>query len=178
MPGPQLDLWGLRWAGAQARVAARRGNARVAREQIAIFKSLLDKGTNPDQQPQYRSLVGYVDFYSKDFRGAVAELQKADQDDPFVLALLAEAYEKIGDKPKALECEQRVLTSIRTPNNAFAGRVRRSCAPATGHHVTAYLFRRVRSSCSQLQSKRVNLIVKLRLTNAGYPRARVSRPSL
>jgi len=121
MPGPQLDLWGLRWADAQARVAARRGNGRVAREQIAIFKSLLDKGTNPDQQPQYRSLLGYVDFYSKDFRGAVAELQKADQDDPFVLALLAEAYEKIGDKPKALECEQRVLTSIaHTPNNAFA----------------------------------------------------------
>jgi hypothetical protein len=76
MPGPQLDLWSLRWAGAQARVAARRGNARVAREQIAIFKSLLDKGTNPDQQPQYRSLVGYVDFYSKDFRGRLPSFRK------------------------------------------------------------------------------------------------------
>ena len=82
---------------------------------------MLDKGTNPDQQAEYPYLVGYVDFYSKDFRGAVAQLQKADQDDPFVLALLAQAYEKIGDKLKALECEQRVLTSFaHTPSNAFA----------------------------------------------------------
>ena len=121
MPGAQLDLWAMRWAHAQARIAARRGNARVAREQSMIVKSLLDKGTNPDQQDQYRYLVGYVAFYLKDYTGAIAELQKADQSDPFVLMLLAQAYEKIGDNPKALEWHQRVLaSSAHTPNNAFA----------------------------------------------------------
>jgi tetratricopeptide (TPR) repeat protein len=121
MPGAQLDLWALRWAHAQARIAARRGNARAAREQSAIVKSLLDKGTNPDQQVQYPYLVGYVQFYLKDYTGAIAELQKADQSDPFVLLLLARAYEKIGDNPKALECHRRVLnSSAHTPNNAFA----------------------------------------------------------
>jgi tetratricopeptide (TPR) repeat protein len=121
LPGAQLDLWTMRWAHAQARIAARRGNARVAREQRAIVKSRLDKGTNPDQQVQYPYLAGYVDFYSKDYTGAIAELQRADQGDPFVLMLLAQAYEKIGDNPKALECYQRVLTSTaHTPNNAFA----------------------------------------------------------
>jgi tetratricopeptide (TPR) repeat protein len=121
MPEVQLDLWALRWAHAQARIAARRGNAQVARNQSAIMKSLLDKGTNPDQQVQYQYLVGYVDFHLKDYAGAIAELQKADQSDPFVLMLLAQAYEKIGDNRRALECHQRVLTSsAHNPNNAFA----------------------------------------------------------
>ena len=121
LPGAELDLSALRWAHAQARAAARRGNARVAREQSAIVKSLLDKDTNPDQQAQYPYLVGYVDFYLKDYSGAIAELQKADQGDPLVLMLLAQAYEKIGDNPKALECRQRVLASTaHNTNNAFA----------------------------------------------------------
>jgi tetratricopeptide (TPR) repeat protein len=121
LPGAQLDLGTMRWAAAQARIAVRRGNGRVAREQSAIVKSRLDKGTNPDQQVQYLYLAGYVDFYLKDYTSAIAELQRADQGDPFVLMLLAQAYEKIGDNPKALECYQRVLTSTaHTPNNAFA----------------------------------------------------------
>ena len=121
LPGAELDLSALRWAHAQARAAARRGNARVAREQSAIVKALLDKGTNPDQQVQYPYLVGSVDFYLKDYTGAIAELRKADQSDPFVLTLLAQAYEKIGDNPKALECRQRVLASTaHNTNNAFA----------------------------------------------------------
>jgi hypothetical protein len=57
----------------------------------------------------------------KNYTGAIVELQKADQGDPIVLVLLAQAYEKIGDNPKALESHQRVLTSTaHTPNNAFA----------------------------------------------------------
>src|SRR5712692_454708 len=53
LPGDQVDLWDLRWAHAQARIAARKGNAREARKQMAIVKSLIDKGTNPEQQIQY-----------------------------------------------------------------------------------------------------------------------------
>ena len=121
LTGEQIDLWDLRWAHAQARIAARRGNAQEARDKIASVKSVLDKGSNPEQQVQYPYLVGYVDFYLKDYPGAIAELQKADQKDPFILALLAQAYEKSGDQVKAREYyEQVLLSNAHSPNNAFA----------------------------------------------------------
>ena len=121
LPGDQVDLWDLRWAHAQARIAARKGNAGEARRQMAIVKTLLDKGTNPDQQIQYAYLAGYVDLYLKDYPGAIGELQKADQTDPFILLLLAQAYEKSHDAAKAREYYAKVLASnAHTPNNAFA----------------------------------------------------------
>src|SRR5947207_1637059 len=39
----QIDLWNLRWAHAQARIAARKGNAQEARKHTAAVRSLLDK---------------------------------------------------------------------------------------------------------------------------------------
>src|SRR5438093_1065951 len=49
LSGDQVDLWDLRWAHAQARIAARKGNARDARKQMGIVKTITDKGTTPDQ---------------------------------------------------------------------------------------------------------------------------------
>ena len=121
VPGEQLDLWDLRWAHAQARIAARRGNSREARRQVDVVKALLDKGTNPEQQIQYPYLVGYVDLFLKDYQGAIAELQHADQTDPFVLSLLARAYERADDWNHAAERYRQVLASnAHSLNNAFA----------------------------------------------------------
>ncbi len=50
----QVDLADMRWAHAQARIAARRGEAREARRQEAEVKRLLDKGGNDDQRSQYQ----------------------------------------------------------------------------------------------------------------------------
>ena len=117
----QIDLWNLRWAHAQARIAARKGNLQEARAQTAVVKALLDKGTNEDQRIQYPYLAGYVALYAKDYQTAIAELQKADQRDPFILMLIAQAYEKSGDMARARECYSQVLASnAHNPNNAFA----------------------------------------------------------
>jgi tetratricopeptide (TPR) repeat protein len=121
LPADQIDLWNLRWAHAQARIAARRGNLQEARSQAAVVKSVLDKGTNEDQQIQYPYLAGYIALYSKDYQTAVAELQKADQKDPFILVLTAQAYEKAGDLSRSRECYTQVLaSSAHSLNNAFA----------------------------------------------------------
>jgi tetratricopeptide (TPR) repeat protein len=121
LPPDQVDLWDLRWAHAQARIAARRGNAAEARKQMAVVKELLDKGTNPDQQIQYPYLAGYVALYLKDYRGAVAALTQADQKDPFILVLLGQAYEKLHDMANARQCYSEALASTaHSPNNAFA----------------------------------------------------------
>jgi tetratricopeptide (TPR) repeat protein len=117
----EKDLWNFRWEHAQARIAARRGQAAAAQKHVAAAKALLDKGTNSDQAPFYPYLTGYVAFYGGDYKTAISELQKADQRDPFILVLLAQAYEKSGDKTQATEYYRKALASnIHNPTNAFA----------------------------------------------------------
>ena len=57
----------------------------------------------PTSEIQYPYLTGYVAFYAKDYKRAVVELQQADQEDPFILLLTAEAYEHLGDLSRARE---------------------------------------------------------------------------
>jgi tetratricopeptide (TPR) repeat protein len=115
------DLWEFRWESALARVRVRQGRGDEAKQHVAAAKAVLDKGTNPDQMRFYPYLSGYVAFYLDDYKTAIAELQKGDQKDPFVLSLLAQAYEKSGDKTNALEYYRKVLTiNTHSPTNAFA----------------------------------------------------------
>jgi Flp pilus assembly protein TadD len=115
------DLWEFRWEHAQARLAARRGQAAEARKHVEAAKAVLDKGTNPEQAQFFPYLAGYVAFYTGDFVTAAAELQKANQNDPFITCLLAQTYEKQGDKAKADELYRKVLTSNgHSPTNAYA----------------------------------------------------------
>ena len=116
------DLWAFRWEHAQARVAARRGNKAEAQKHVDAAKGVLDRGTNPTQAPFFPYLVGYVAFYGGDYRTAVSELQKANQTDPFILVLLGQSYEELGDQAQAIEYYKKVLTasSAHNPPNAFA----------------------------------------------------------
>jgi tetratricopeptide (TPR) repeat protein len=117
----EKDLWDFRWEHAQARIAARNGNAEAAQKHVAAAKAILDKRTNKEQEPFYPYLTGYVAFYAKDYKTALAELSKANQKDPFILALMAQAYEATGDKAKAQESWQKVLESnAHNPANAPA----------------------------------------------------------
>ncbi len=121
LPGDQIDLWDLRWAHAQARIAARKGQAAEARAEIAIVQALVDKGTNPEQRIQLPYLIGYVDLYLKDDRSAIAQLEKADQTDPFILVLLARAHERLHEDAQARAYYEKVLASnAHSLNNAFA----------------------------------------------------------
>ena len=121
MTPAEKDLWEFRWESALARIRARQGQKEEAQKRLAAAKALLDKGTNPDQARFYPYIVGYVAFYGDEYKTTIAELQKADQKDPFVLSLLAQASEKSGDKAKAMEYYKAVLT-INSHNltNAFA----------------------------------------------------------
>lgn len=115
------DLWEFRWEHAQARIAARRGQADEARTHVAAAKAVHDKGTNPEQAPFVPYLVGYVAFYTGDHQTALAELQKGNQNDPFILALIAQAHERLGNKDQATEYYRKVLASnAHNPTNAYA----------------------------------------------------------
>jgi tetratricopeptide (TPR) repeat protein len=126
LAGPLVDLADMRWAHARARIAARRGDAREARAQMAAVKAILDKGTNPDETIQYPYLAGYVSLFLHDYPAAIAALTQANQQDPFVLVLLAQADEKSGEAAKAREAYQKVLASnAHNVNNAFARAIAR-----------------------------------------------------
>ena len=117
----ERNLWVFRWEHAQARIAARRGKAGEAQSHVVASKTALDKANNPEQARFYPYLTGYVAFYTSDYKTAITELQKADQRDPLILALLGEAYEKSGDPAHATEYYRKALASnAHNPNNAFA----------------------------------------------------------
>ena len=117
----EKDLWNFRWEHAQARIAARQGRHAQAEEHVAAAKAILDKGANPNQQRFFPYLQGYVAYYANDYKGAIAALQKADQHDPFILMLLAQAYEKSGDQARALDYYRQILAiNVHNPTNAFA----------------------------------------------------------
>ena len=117
----QAALWEMRWHNAQGRIAARRGDAAAAAKHANGVKVALDKGVAENQRPFYPYLLGYIAFYAKDFRTAIAELQKGDQQDPFVLGLIAQSYQRLGDKKQAAEYYRKVLAeNDHTLNSAFS----------------------------------------------------------
>lgn len=121
LPDSARDLWDFRWEHAQARVAARRGERAAAMEHVAAAKAILDKGKIPDQARFFPYLTGYVALYTGDTKTAISELQQADQKDPFILSLIAQAYERSGDKAQAMMYYRKVLTlDNHNPPNAFA----------------------------------------------------------
>ena len=121
LPAQQAALWEMRWHNAMGRIAARRGQTKAAQEHAAAVKALLDRGGNEGQAIFYPYLLGYIAFFAKDYRRAADELAKGDQADPFVLGLLGQAYQKLGDRAKAEGYFRQVMaTSDHTINSAFA----------------------------------------------------------
>ena len=98
-------LWEYRYEHALARIAARRGNKAEAEKHVAAAKAELAKMTDlrPQQESFLPYLTGYVAFYLGDYKTALADLEKANQNDAFIQCLIGQSYEKLGDKDRAME---------------------------------------------------------------------------
>jgi tetratricopeptide (TPR) repeat protein len=127
LPSPEAALWEMRWHNARARIAARRGQPKVAEEHAAAVKALLDRGGNENQAVFYPYLLGYIAFFAGDYRRAADELSKGDLGDPFVLGLLGQASQKLGERAKAEEYFRKVLAiPAHNINAAFARPIARA----------------------------------------------------
>jgi tetratricopeptide (TPR) repeat protein len=116
-------LWEYRWEHAQARIAARRGNRAEAEKHVTSAKAALDGMTDLRQQQEafFPYLTGYVAFFLGDYKKALADLQKANQNDPFIQCMLGQTYEKLGEKDKAMECYRKAAaTNAHNPPAAYA----------------------------------------------------------
>lgn len=121
------DLWNFRWESAHGRIAARKGEKHEAEKDIAEAKKVLDRMKQEDselyeQQKAFLPyLEGYVAYYTGDYKTALADLQQANQRDPFIQCLLGMTYEKLGEKDKAKEAYQKAAqTNAHNPPAAFA----------------------------------------------------------
>jgi tetratricopeptide (TPR) repeat protein len=118
----QTDLTEMRWQHAQARLAARRKQFDLARKHVDEVRAIVERGQiNPSQRANYPHVAGYVAFYQGNADLAIAELLKADQADPFILSLLAQAYEQKNDQAKARELYAKIIaTPAHSLQTAFA----------------------------------------------------------
>ena len=117
----RTDLWHYRLEHALARLAARRGNKADAEKHVAAARQILDRGNMPAQQKEYFPyLAGYVALYPGDYQDALSDLMQGNQNDAYVLGLIAQTYEKLGQKDKAVEYYRKVLAST-THNPTTAG---------------------------------------------------------
>lgn len=110
LPSDQLDLFEMRWHHALSRIAARSHDKSGAAREAAAVKALIDKGgANASQQGIYDYLIGYNAFHAGDNDAAIAALQKASQDDPFIVGLIAQSYAKKKDAAAAKAAWTKVL---------------------------------------------------------------------
>ena len=66
-------------------------------------------------------LTGYVALYAGDYTTALADLQQANQSDPFIQLLIGETYEKLGDEPHArVSYQKAAAATAHNPPAAFA----------------------------------------------------------
>ena len=118
------DRYGNTSGGRCARlrpIAARRGDRADAQKHVASAKATIDKGTNPEQAVFFPALTGYVAFYAGDYKAALDELTQANREDPFIQCMIAQTYEKLGEKEKALEYYRKAsLTAAHNPAGAYA----------------------------------------------------------
>ena len=125
-PG-RKDLWEFRLEHALARIAARRGNKAEAEKHVAAARAVLEDMTAKDaslagQQKQFFPyLTGYVAYYTADYQKALAELQQASTNDPFIQCLIGMTYEKLADKEKATDAYRKASSATaHNPPAAFA----------------------------------------------------------
>ncbi len=110
VPSEETDIWEMRWRHGQGRIAARRKQFDTARQHLAAVDGLIAKGRLPDGQQSFGpQLAGYIAFYQGHYDEAIAALAKADQQDPFVLSLLAQAHEQKKEMAVAREFYTRVM---------------------------------------------------------------------
>ena len=131
-PAPRThpaSLWAYRLEHALARLAARRGNAAEAQRHVAAARAALngDPAMAKDQDRYFPYLVGYVALYTGELATAEAELTNAtslNENDPFMLALLAMTFEKQGKaaEAKALYTKAFDMARGHNPPVAFARR--------------------------------------------------------
>jgi tetratricopeptide (TPR) repeat protein len=113
LPDQQKKIWSGRLHHGRGRALARMGRHKEAWKEAEIVKARIDAGGDAGKQfvPAYHYLAGYLKLEAGDTKAALEHLKQAEEDDPFQQLLLAQAYEKAGDKENARATYQKIVDS-------------------------------------------------------------------
>jgi tetratricopeptide (TPR) repeat protein len=98
-----------------ARVAAKKNDLSTAKTEAAAYLSGATAKNNDNRVRQAHGLAGKIALKEKKFDQAIAELNQANQQDPYVLYGIALAYDGKGDKEKAQEMFKQAAESYTLP---------------------------------------------------------------
>jgi tetratricopeptide (TPR) repeat protein len=112
-----------------ARVALGKKDFATAKAEAEQYRKGTDAGKNPFQIKQAHELVGMIALEEKDYDKAISELQQANQQNPYDLYRMCQAYQGKGEGDKAKEfCTKAAsFNSLPQLNLAF---VRKKAAKA------------------------------------------------
>jgi len=115
-----------------ARVALKRGDLATAKREADAFTQGAEQSGNPAHVREAHELLGLVAIESRDYDGGLTHLQKADQQDPYVLYAIARAHDGTGDQAKAREIYSKVAALNELPTVRYAT-VRRAARAKQSH---------------------------------------------
>jgi tetratricopeptide (TPR) repeat protein len=114
--GNSKALAEFRLAHAEARIAVRRNDRRLAEAKLATAAAALNGMTDElrlNQSWHLDLLRGYISFYSGEYLTAIADLRKSNLGNSFVQCLLGQAYDKVGKPAEAAKYYRSAAGSIR-----------------------------------------------------------------
>jgi tetratricopeptide (TPR) repeat protein len=103
------------------RVALAKKDIATAKTEAEAFRKGTESLKNPFQTKQAHELLGMIALEAKDYDTAIAELQQSNQQNPYDLYRLCQAYQGKGDAGKAKEFCKKAATFNSLPqlNLAF-----------------------------------------------------------
>jgi tetratricopeptide (TPR) repeat protein len=104
-----------------SRVALGKKDLTTAKTEAESFRQGTEPLKNPLQTKQVHELMGRIALEAKDYNSAVTELEQANQQNPYDLYLLCQAYQGKGNKEKAKEfcTKANAFNSLPQLNLAF-----------------------------------------------------------
>jgi tetratricopeptide (TPR) repeat protein len=113
LPEDQKQTWLGRLHHGKARVLARMGKHAEAWAEVETVRKMIVEGGEAGRQywPAYHYLAGYAKLQAGEHSAAIEHLLQADPKDPFQRLLLAQAYEKAGNKAEAKKAYETVVAS-------------------------------------------------------------------
>ena len=104
-----------------ARVALAKKDLTTAKTEAEAFRKGTETQKNPFQTKQAHELLGMIALEAKDYDGALAELQQSNQQNPYDLYRICQAYQGKGDMGKAKEfcTKAAAFNSLPAVNYAF-----------------------------------------------------------
>jgi tetratricopeptide (TPR) repeat protein len=104
-----------------ARVALAKKDMTTAKTEAEAFRKGTEPQKNPFQTKQAHELLGMIALEAKDYDNALAELQQANQQNPYDLYRMCQAYQGKGDTAKAKEfcAKAAAFNSLPQLNLAF-----------------------------------------------------------